>query len=147
MRATIVLLVLAACADPDPDPDFDVEPANAGWIKITTPAGGTTTTAATVVRVAGSAFISRGYYSCCPANAGVTVRWANGATGETGTASSHSDELPLGLGIENHTWFADIPLSSGPNPILVRASDPGGNSGIADVLVESAPVETQHRAR
>ena len=122
---------------PDPYPNV-----GAGWVTIKTYYASSPTNA----YLAGSAFISPGWWHCCSGSAedtGVTVTWTNLTTGVSGPAWQQAVYCWFfGSYLCGHTWSANVPLIPGSNGILVTATDPSGNIGRATVTIEPPPDTT-----
>lgn len=127
------------------DPDQE----GAGWITLENPdvPGSSYSTDSPTVTLAGGAFISPTWWSCCSGSAsdtGVTVTWANTTTGMSGRAyqfviySCFFSTCYPGY----HIWHATIDLALGENLITVTATDPSGHLGRARITVTRTPDTT-----
>ncbi|HEX7897447.1 MAG TPA: SBBP repeat-containing protein [Planctomycetota bacterium] len=102
--------------------DFTPE-GTAPSVDITSPAGPTAVSATQVVALAGVATDNVGV---------VTVTWRNQTTGIGGTV------VP-GAPADFSTWTTNVPLTSGPNVIVVTAVDDAGNLATDSVTVTYTP--------
>lgn len=127
------------------DPDQE----GAGWITLESPdvSGSSYSTDSPTVTLAGGAFISPTWWSCCSGSAsdtGVTVTWANTTTGMSGRAyqfviySCFFSSCYPGY----HIWHATIDLALGENLITVTATDPSGSLGRTRITVTRTPDTT-----
>jgi hypothetical protein len=143
LQAVLTMAVLVACGGGDSGPP---PPQNPAWISLDTVEGATPagaqayTTDAGSVSLAGTAFISPGWWHCCSGMAsdtGVTVNWANAATASSANAFQRAVEDPL-FGLTQNQWSATIPLAMGSNAISVTASDPAGYTATDAITVTRA---------
>lgn len=138
---SLLLTVLSACSGGgEGTPDEPVPDPNAGWINIKY-----VSSYPNQVYLSGHAFISPSWWGCCTgsaADAGVTVTWKNLTTNIDGPAYQRVfyECFPLiGCWMYKHEWSANIPIVAGDNHIQMYASDPGGNFGYAEVIVQPGP--------
>ena len=109
---------------------------NQGWIEIEAPTEAPIyETSRDSVYLLGKAFVSPDYWHCCPLDPAVMVTWSNGATGESGQASSEGYFSDLFFKIPKHRWSTTVPLAEGDNPITVSAVDPDGHHGNDSITV------------
>ncbi len=143
------LALLAGCGGggggdesaPPPDPNAPTSTGR-GFVTIESPTDVSSfTTEESSVVLRGPAFISPDRFVCCSGSAtdtAVTVTWTN-STGGGGAASQSVNICPgffgFGMGLCDHTFSAEIPLTLGANVIQVSATDGGRHSGTDTITV------------
>lgn len=141
--ASAMLAAIAACGGTGEGGGSggDTDNGSGGLITIDYPTSGSSYTEyCNSVHLSGEAFISSTWSRCCSGSAedtGVTVRWENKTTGESGNASQ-SVHICYLFGTPffcDHTWGASIPLTLGDNFIVVTAYDPGDKMGDDSITV------------
>ena len=139
--ASIALtLFLAGCRNGGDGDDVGGGIVNSGWVRITYPTEDPTyVTPYDSIYLKGRAFVSPGWYTCCPPNPAVTVTWLNAATSTSGQATSNAYLSDPFFRVIVHEWSASINLALGANSITLTATDPGGNMGTDSITVTYQP--------
>jgi hypothetical protein len=126
-------------------------PANIGWVDVSSSHISLAADGTPVAFVNGSAFVSRNYvghrqFGLClllcafdDSEPGVKVSWENTTLATAGTATSRFGTLTQW----SHLWSASIPLVAGSNTIRIAASDPAGNTGTATLTLVYSPLPPQ----
>jgi hypothetical protein len=136
-----VPLTLTSCSGGGDGGNGNSTPVNPAFITITDPDPSTQATNCDEIFFAGKAFISPTHSACCtgqPSDSGVTVRWTNQTSGQSGAAIQRVLE-GLGIVMED-SWSANVPLVLGSNVIAVTASDPEGHEATKTTTVSKPNV-------